>query len=52
MPNLAEGAEESARPRSHHSNMQTFGPMPDLAEGTESQQDHDYIIQDMQIKSS
>ena len=52
LPHLAQRADESTRPLLHHSNMQSFGPMPNLAEGTESQQDHDYIIQNMQIKSS
>ena len=44
LPHLAQRADESTRPLLHHSNMQTFGPMPNLAERTESQQDHDYIM--------
>ena len=52
---LAEGADESARPRLNRSKTcksRALRLLPNLAEGTESQQDHDYIIQDMQIKSS
>ena len=35
LPKLAQGPEESARPRLHQSNMQTFGPLSNLAEGAD-----------------
>ena len=48
MPNLAEGADESARPRLHHSrhaNQELLGSCQTLQRERKSQQDHVHIIQ-------